>query len=292
MTAPVAPAAEATAAQALEAAAQRLAAAGVAGPRRDARLLLAHALEVPDARLLAEPETAVNAGAAARFEALLARRAAREPVSRILGRRDFWSLDLAVTPAVLDPRPETETLVEAMLARIADRTAPLRVLDLGTGSGCLLLALLSELPNARGLGLERDPEAAAVARANAARHGLQDRAEVRQDDWSARGPEARFDVVVANPPYVATGEIDRLAPEVAGYDPRGALDGGADGLAAYRDLAPRLPGWLAAHGLAALEVGRGQADEVQDLLQRSGLHTPIGVCDLAGDLRCVLARPG
>jgi release factor glutamine methyltransferase len=281
-----------TAAELLRAAETRLAAAGVASPRRDARLLLAAAMAVAETALLTDPERLVTAQAAARFDGFVERRAARMPVARILGEREFWSLDFAIGPGVLDPRPDSETLVEGALAHVdsapAGRRGAWRVLDLGTGSGCLMLALLSELPNATGLGLERDPDAAALARANAARHGLDGRAEIRAQTWS-RLADGRFDLIVANPPYVPTAEIDGLAPEVAAYDPRGALDGGRDGLDAYRELAPRLAGWLAPGGQAFLEVGRGLGGDVQALLRAVGLRVPAGVCDLAGTLRCVRA---
>jgi release factor glutamine methyltransferase len=279
----------------LRAAGARLAAAGVEAPRRDARLLLAAAMQLDEAALLTDPARPVPSRSAARFEASVTRRVARMPVSRILGEREFWSLSFRIGPAVLDPRPDSETLVDAALAHIdataAGRAGAWRVLDLGTGSGCLLLALLSELPNATGLGLERQPGAVALARANAARLGLDSRAEIRGDCWTTLSG-ARFDLIVANPPYVPTAEIARLAPEVARYDPPGALDGGPDGLDAYRDLVPRLPGWLAPRGQAFLEVGHDQARRVQALAQAAGLRTPAGVCDLAGTLRCVRAAGG
>ena len=280
------------AAELLRRAATRLGEAGVAASRRDARALLAAALQVDEAALLADPERAVGADAAARFRDFVDKRAARMPVSRILGEREFWSLRLAIGPAVLDPRPDSETLVDAARVHVdgtaAGRQGAWRVLDLGTGSGCLLLALLSELPNATGLGLERNPDAAALARANAARHGLDGRAEIRAAPWDGLSGQ-RFDLIVANPPYVPSAEIAQLQPEVARFDPPGALDGGPDGLDAYRDLAGRLAGWLAPGGQAFLEAGQGQAPAVQALLQRAGLRTPAGVCDLAGTLRCVRA---
>ena len=276
----------------LQAARSRLSAAGVATPRRDARLLLAAAMGIDETALLTEPAHPVSADAAARFDEFVDRRRARMPVSRILGEREFWSLSFQIGPGVLDPRPDSETLVEAALAHVdaapAGRSGAWRVLDLGTGSGCLLLALLSELPNATGLGLERDSEAAALARANAARHGLRDRAEIRTEGWDTFAG-SRFDLILANPPYVPTAEIARLDSEVAQHDPAGALDGGPDGLDAYRALAPKLSRWLAPGGQAFLEAGRGHAPDVQALLRAAGLRTPAGVCDLAGTLRCVRA---
>lgn len=276
----------------LQAAVPRLAHAGVEAPRRDARLLLAAAMDVAEAGLLIDPDRVVAAEAADRFDALVAHRAARMPVSRILGEREFWSLTLQIGPGVLDPRPDTETLVDAALAYVdrtdAGRNGAWRILDLGTGSGCLLLAFLAELPQATGLGLERDPDAAALASLNAVRHGLDTRTEIRTASWDALSGE-RFDLIVANPPYIPTAEIPGLAPEVARYDPPGALDGGPDGLDAYRGLASKLAGWLAPGGQVFLEVGHDQAGDVQTLLRAAGLHTPAGVCDLAGTLRCVRA---
>jgi release factor glutamine methyltransferase len=283
---------ERTAAELLRAAETRLVSAGVATPRRDARLLLAAAMTVDETALLTDPDRRVTVEVATRFDGFVERRAARMPVSRILGEREFWSLGFAIGPGVLDPRPDSETLVEAALAHVdadpSGRRGAWRLLDLGTGSGCLMLALLSELPNATGLGLERDPGAAALARANAARHGLDGRTEVRAAGWAALS-DGGFDLIVANPPYVPTAEIAGLAPEVADHDPLGALDGGPDGLDAYRELAPRLAGWLAPGGQAFLEVGRGLGGDVEALLRAVGLRVPAGVCDLAGTLRCVRA---
>lgn len=272
----------------LETAARRLAAAGVDGARRDARLLLAHALGVRAETVLGYPERAVGDAGAARFEALVERRAAREPVSRILGRREFWGLSFRVTPDVLDPRPESEVLVEGVLSRLGERDAPHRILDLGTGSGCLLLALLAELTAARGLGVDASGAALAVARANAEALGLAGRAAFEASDWG-RGLTGAYDAVVCNPPYVADGEWPDLAPEVARYDPTPALSGGPDGLAAYRALLPHVARLLRPGGLAALEHGAAQAAAVERLAAASGL-TPAGcLCDLAGRERCLLA---
>jgi release factor glutamine methyltransferase len=274
---------------ALAAAAARLAAAGIDEAAAEARLLVGHALDAPVTAVIGHPERAVAAPAAARLDGLLARRARREPMAYLLGRREFWSLDLAVTPATLIPRPDSETLVEAVLALLPDRTAPLSVLDLGTGSGCLLLALLSELPAARGVGVDADPDAVAVAAANAVRVGLAARATFRRGDWS-KGLTGAFDLVVANPPYIRRGEIDRLAPEVARYEPRRALDGGEDGLDAYRAIAPDLPRLLVPGGIAAFEIGADQAETATAILCRPGLEA-LGIRqDLAGRPRCAIFR--
>ena len=278
-------------ASSLDRAAALLGAAGVEQPRRDARLLLAEALGGRPELVTGYPERLLDPGQASRFRALVGRRAAREPVSRILGRREFWSLDLCIGADVLDPRPESETVVEAVLGRIGDREAPVRILDLGTGSGCLLLALLSELPRARGLGVDISPAALAIARENARRLGLSPRTAFRPGNW-AQGLTGSWQVIVSNPPYIMDHEIAGLAPEVARYDPRLALSGGADGLAAYRSLAPQVARLLASNGILALEVGAGQAGEVGRLLGAAGLTGVACMRDLGGVERCVLATRG
>ena len=287
-----------TIARTLTAAAARLAAAGVEDPRRDARLLVAAAIEVGPERLIAEPERALDGVEAARIEASIARRAAREPVSRILGRRGFWSLEFEITPDTLDPRPDSETLVAAVLERIGAQGlvgAPLTVLDLGTGSGCLLLALLSELPAATGLGLDISAAALEVARRNARKLGLSHRARFAAGDWAgdcAVGLDGSWQLIVSNPPYITEGEIGDLAPEVARYDPRLALTAGSDGLDAYRKLLPQAARLLERGGMLALEMGRGQQDAVTALLVASGF-TPLGrYRDLGGIERCLLASHG
>ena len=284
----------ATVAGALAAAAARLAAAGVEDPGRDARLLIAAAIEAGPERLIAEPERALDGAEAARVEASITRRAAREPVSRILGRRGFWSLELEITPDTLDPRPDSETLVAAVLERIGAQGpvgAPLSVLDLGTGSGCLLLALLSELPAATGLGLDISAPALEVARRNARKLGLSHRARFVVGDWGV-GLDGSWQLIVSNPPYITEAEFGELAPEVARYDPRLALTAGFDGLDAYRKLLPQAARLLEQGGMLALEVGRGQQDAVTALLAASGFK-PLGRHrDLGGIERCLLATCG
>ena len=280
--------------QVLTAAAARLSAAGVEDPRRDARLLIAAAIEAGPAQLIAHPERALDGAEAARIEASLARRAAREPVSRILGRRGFWNLELEITPDTLDPRPDSETLVAAVLERIGAQGlvgAPLSVLDLGTGSGCLLLALLSELPAARGLGLDISAAALAVARRNARKLGLFHRARFALGDWGS-GLDGSWQLIVSNPPYITEGEIEDLAPEVARYDPRLALTAGPDGLDAYRKLLPQAARLLEPGGMLALEVGCGQQDAVTALLAATGFIELGRYRDLGGIERCLLATCG
>ena len=278
-----------TVGQALDRAARRLAGDGVDQARREARLLLGHAIGDETDRLITEPEGLVSPQDMTRFEAALGRRARREPVARILGRREFWSLDIAVNADVLDPRADSETVVEVALAAIADRSAPIRILDFGTGSGCLLLALLSEFDGATGLGLDVSTGAISLARANAETLGFVSRARFVVGDWGA-ALRGRFDLIVANPPYIAESEIDRLEPEVAAYDPRLALAGGADGLEAYRALAPDLVRLLAPEGLAVLEIGAGQGAAVTGILAAHRLEIVKIRADLVGVDRCLLAR--
>ena len=278
-------------AHALDRATARLAAAGVPGPRRDASLLLIHAAGLSRVALMTEPGRVLGPAPAAAFERLIKRRAGREPVSRLLGRREFWSLDFALTPDCLDPRPDSETLVAAVLDRVAERSAPLRLLDLGTGSGCLLLALLSELPRATGLGTDIAEGAVRAARANARALALEERARFVVADWGA-GLGASFDAVVCNPPYIAEADLAAWAPEVGRHDPRRALAGGEDGLVAYRSIAPVLSRLLRPGGVAALELGADQAGPVTALLQAAGLVVEEVSEDLSGTPRCLLSTPG
>jgi release factor glutamine methyltransferase len=277
-------------AQLLKDAADRLAAAGIDTARLDARLLLAEALGTTAQSVFSHPDRQVMAAEQATFDALLARRLGREPISHILGRKGFWSLDLAVSPDTLAPRPDTESVVEAVLAHARDRTHPWRILDLGTGTGCILLALLAELPNASGLGIDTSPGALEMAIRNAESCDLADRARFQSGDWAA-GLEGVFDIIVSNPPYIPEADIDGLDPEVARFEPRLALSGGADGLDCYRTLAPQLARLLAVGGIAALEVGQGQADDVAALLADAGLRPGTHRRDLGGIDRCVVAYP-
>ena len=224
--------------------------------------------------------------------ALAARRLKREPVARILGRKEFWSLTLAVTPDVLVPRPETETVVEAALdalGRDGKKMERLRILDIGTGSGALLLALLSELPNAVGLGTDISAAALAVARENAERNGLNDRCTFVACNI-AEGVEDRFDLIVSNPPYVSRGEIATLAPEVRDFDPRLALDGGNDGLDGYRAIARHARRLLAPGGRLIVELGAGQEQAVRALFTTAGLQVGASRADLAGIPRVLPAK--
>jgi len=266
----------------LDEATTRLADAGIDNPRAEARLLLAHVMGISrDQTLTAQPTAEQAQG----FAAVVERRAAHEPFAYITGRREFWSLDLEVGPGVLVPRPDTETLIEEALRVVPDRNAPLRIADLGTGSGAILIAALQEFPKAQGIGFESSPLAFRYASANAARL-IGDRAQIRLADWaSAEGP---FDLIFSNPPYIASGMIESLMPDVAAFEPHAALDGGPDGLAAYRELGELLPELLAQGGHALLEIGLGQAQSMASLFP--GLEMPRIAPDLSGVPRCVILR--
>lgn len=265
----------------LRAAARRLTAVS-ATPRLDVELLLAHALGLSRTDLLLrQRELCVPGG----FAALLDRRLAREPVAYITGQRDFWTISLAVTPDVLIPRPDSETLIEAAVAHFAD-AGPASVLDLGTGSGALLLAALDQWPRARGVGVDISPAALAVACANADRLGLGARADFRLGDWAA-GIDARFDLLLINPPYIATDAA--LAADVL-REPHNALFAGTDGLDAYRRIVPHLPALLTPGGMAAIEIGFDQRAGVTTLIQARGLRVEPRA-DLAGHARCLVATP-
>jgi release factor glutamine methyltransferase len=250
-------------AEALRAAAARLAAAGVEDAPRDARLLLRWAAGLEAATLATRLGEPMAGHEAARFAEAVARRAARVPLSHVTGRRAFWRYDFAVTPDVLDPRPETELLVAAALERPF-----VRVLDLGVGSGCVLLSLLAERTDATGLGVDASAAALAVAAKNAAALGVADRADLRLGDW-LDGVTGPFDLVAANPPYLATAELACLAPEVLA-EPHAALDGGTDGLAPYRRIAADLDAVLAPGGRALLEIGPTQAESAADPFRAAG----------------------
>ena len=267
--------------------AARFRAVGIDDPEREAQVLITAAAALRSLDLIAEPEAPLGA-AAARVEAFASRREGGEPLSRIVGRRDFWSLTFAVTPDVLDPRADTETLVEAVLAEFAERRAePLRIVDFGVGAGPILAALLSEFPNAIGIGVEKSPAAAATAAANFSSLGLSARAELRIGNWG-EGLAGPFDLVVSNPPYIPSAEIATLSLEVREHDPRLALDGGPDGLSAYRALAPEITRLIAPGGRFALEHGLGQGPELRGILEFAGLRVISTRADLGGIVRVVV----
>lgn len=270
-------------------AAQQMAQAGLPDGRREARLLVAQALKIPQQTILMDGGRALDDAQADAVAAMVLRRCQREPLSRIVGERGFWTLDLGLNADTLDPRPDTETLVEAVIELCPDRQAPLRLVDFGTGTGCILLALLSEYPNARGLGVDLAPGAVDMAQQNAQRNGLAERASFQQGDWAA-GLTGPFDVIVSNPPYIATHEMAALEPEVTQYDPQRALVSGDSGYECYETLIPQLPAILAPGGVIALEVGHTQAVKVGELLQNAGFAQITVRPDLAGIARCVIAH--
>ena len=267
----------------LDEATRALAAAGIDNPRGEARLLLAAALGISREHTLTLRE--ISPEKEIWFREFVDRRASHEPLAYITGHREFWSLNFEVGPGVLVPRPDTETLIEEALRLVPDRSVPLRIADLGTGSGAILIAALKEFPNATGMGFESSPDAFEWATVNA-RRLMPQRAEIRLADWNtAHGP---FDLLFSNPPYIASREIESLDPDVAGFEPHAALDGGPDGLAAYRALAELLPSLLKPGGHALLEIGFGQAPAMEKLFPNLEILriTP----DLSGVPRCVILR--
>ena len=264
-------------------AASALAAAGIESPRREARLLLAHLLGLP-ARALPPKNAAVDA---THLHAALARRAAHEPLAFITGTQGFWTIEIEVSPFTLIPRADSETLIEAAIAVFPNRADVRRVLDLGTGTGCLLLAALTEFPAAFGVGVDRVPAAASLAARNAARLGLASRAAFLAGDW-ATALATRFDLLLCNPPYIVSAAIAGLMPEVACHEPASALDGGTDGMAAYAALIPALQNLLLPGGVAILELGAGQAPAAAALARAAGFHRISTRQDLGGISRALL----
>jgi release factor glutamine methyltransferase len=266
---------------------RRLQAAGIDSPVIDARLLVEAAAAASRADIIADPHRPLTPEQSAALETLVARRERREPVSQILGVKGFWKIMLRVTPRVLTPRPESETIVEWALARFAPNER-FRVLDLGVGSGALLLAILAERPGATGLGVDVSEEALAVVRENAANLGLAGRTALLRGDWTAGLAAESFDLVVSNPPYIRSGDIAGLAPEVRDHEPRLALDGGADGLDAYRRLAGEIPRVLRPGGHFAVEIGFDQGPAVRRLFETEALEGVSVLRDL-GDRDRVVA---
>ena len=265
----------------------RLEAAGLVGPVIDARLLVEAAADASRADIVGDPHRALTSAQAATLEDYLSRREHREPVSHILGRKGFWKLLLKVTPDVLTPRPDTETVVEYVLRDFPEH-APWKVLDLGVGSGAILLSILAERPAARGLGVDVSSEALAVARDNAAQLGLAGRLALLRGDWTAGLDSDSFDLVVSNPPYIADAVIETLDPEVRDHEPRVALSGGADGLDHYRVLAPEILRVLKPGGRFAVEIGYDQRAAVEALFQAAGAAHVATWPDLANRDRVVV----
>ena len=275
-------------------AAVALTAAGIDNVRFEARLLLGHAAGLSVEQLVARGSDPVPAGVAVAMRELTGRRVRREPMAYILGEREFWGLPFKVSPAVLVPRPDSETLIEAALDLLPERERPLRILDLGVGSGCLLLTLLREYPKATGVGVDASPEALAIAGENAGMLSVASRARLMVDDWRQAGWTDRlggpFDLLVSNPPYIETSTIAALMPEVANHEPRLALDGGPDGLEAYRIIAAAAPTLITLGGWALVEGGEGQAIDISGIFASVGMSPLAPRKDLAGVERVVASQ--
>ncbi|MGF1620770.1 MAG: peptide chain release factor N(5)-glutamine methyltransferase [Rhodomicrobiaceae bacterium] len=274
----------------------RFRAAGLSTPELDAKILALHACGQSREGYFREPERVLTAAEVETLETYEDRRLQHEPVSRICGSREFWGRDFLIGPAVLDPRPDTETLVDTALGILREERRNgemLRILDLGTGSGCILLSLLAELPRAWGAGIDRSPEALAVARVNAERHGLADRAAFLCGDWCS-SVNGAFDLIISNPPYISGEDIGALNPEVSRYDPLIALDGGRDGLDAYRNIAGEALPALKTGGWMMLEAGINQAGEIIQIFKDRGWQADdadLRICpDLAGINRVVAIK--
>jgi len=272
--------------QAWTSARDRLKAAGVDGPVIDARLLVEAAAEASRADIIADPQRVLTDEQTARLEDYVSRREGREPVSHILGRRGFWKIMLRVTPDVLTPRPDTETLVELVLRDLPENK-PFSLLDLGVGSGTILLSILAERPAGKGLGVDVSEEALAVARDNAASLGLTRQVALLRGDWTAGLGDSSFDIVVSNPPYIRSAEIAALQPEVRDHEPRLALDGGPDGLDAYRLLAPEMLRVVKPGGRFLVEIGHDQSAAVEALFRDAGGVSVATAKDLANRDRVV-----
>ena len=269
--------------------AKRLWQVGIENEEYEARLLVAHALGLPSATVYLEAPEHLSFRQGMDIEHYVERRCKREPLSKIVGEKEFWSLPFKVSKATLDPRPDSETLIEAVLDYFPDHMANLRFLDIGTGSGCLLLAALQEYPESTGLGVDISADALKIARHNAEALGMLERTTFAEGCW-ADAVQGVFDIILSNPPYIATAEIEALAAEVREFDPLIALDGGVEGLEAYRQLVPRLIGLLQPEGYVFLEIGYQQQADVMALVAEAGLEVIVCKHDLAGNARCIVAR--
>ena len=266
---------------------QSLTAAGIENPRSDARTLIALAANVPPDEIILRPERELTAQDIKTLDSFVRRRINGEPISRIRGERQFWKHTYHLSPYTLDPRPESETIVSAVKALVRSWTEPPQfILDLGTGSGCLLLSLLLEFPAAAGVGVDLESQAIATAKMNVDRLGFADRVALVVGDWTA-GLGQTFDVIVCNPPYIRTGDIANLQDEVRLFDPLLALDGGEDGLACYRKLLPGCRDRLRAGGVMAVEIGAGQSNNLKTIIRENGFDRIAEHSDLAGHVRCL-----
>lgn len=253
----------------------------------DGRILLEYVLSVSREQLLFSLDLPITSEQYARLKVLVEKRSKRQPIAQLIGKREFWGMNFVVSEDTLDPRPDSETLIEYVLEHIPNRADALRVLDLGTGTGCLLLALLSELPAASGVGVDYCENALLIAKENAMALGLSGRTQFARGDWCQQ-VEGKFDIILANPPYIPTGVIPTLDPEVSEFEPILALDGGADGFSCYRKIMKDVPALMATNGFVAFELGMGQQGGLEEIAVENGLEA-VGVKhDLIGIARCII----
>lgn len=253
----------------------------------DARILLQHVLSVTREQLMLDHERELTHAQSTTFQRLVERRILRQPISQLTGKREFWGMSFRVSEHTLDPRPDSETLIDAIISRIPQREAALDILDLGTGTGCLMLTVLSEYPNARGTGVDICNNALAVARENARNLGMENRTAFVSSCWGEK-VEGSYDIVISNPPYIPSSAIASLAPEVSQWEPKLALDGGVDGMDCYRAIASQLKRLLKPTGLCVFEIGMGQAKELEAIVQSHGLQVVGSKDDLALITRCII----
>jgi release factor glutamine methyltransferase len=266
---------------------KRLLNVGIDNARFEARMLICAAMDIETQILIAYPERIIDQDQQDKLEALIKRREAREPMSHILGQREFWSLDFFVTKDTLTPRADSETLIEAALKHIPDQGRDLHILDLGLGTGCLLLTLLHEYPNASGLGIDISPPALKVAQKNAKHLGLESRCSLRLGNWD-EGIEDEFDLIISNPPYIPETDKTILEPEVLDHEPHQALFAGVDGLDDYKRLSHSFVKLLSDEGLAILELGIHQSEPVSEIMRKAGLKVIDVMKDLGGIERCLV----
>jgi len=276
--------------EALRLTTSRLQEAGIESAGLDARILLEHILGVSREELLFSLDLTLTTAQYTRLENLVEERKKRSPIAKLIGKREFWGLDFTVSAATLDPRPDSETLIEEILERVQDRAFALKILDLGTGTGCLLFSLLSEFPAAKGVAVDVSAEALEIARQNAASLGLVERVDFIHSKWAENIHGEKFDIIVSNPPYIPSAEIAELAPEVAVFEPKLALDGGVDGLDCYRTIIKQLPNLLAENGFAAFEIGIGQEKDIEKIAGENGLKLVTAKKDLGGIIRCLILQ--
>jgi len=268
---------------------QHLKSSGIGSPFLDAELLLAHALGKNREFVIGRPEYQLSESEREVFAGFIKRRASFEPVAKITGTKEFWGRGFLVSGATLDPRPDSESLIEAVLELFPDKNSAFSILDFGTGSGCLPLTLLAEYPQTQAIGVEINQDTLNIAILNAQKIGLAKRINFILNDW-AEGMEGKFDLIISNPPYIKKSDIKKLAPEVSIYEPILALDGGDDGLECYRKLAPKLTGLLNKGGYAVFEFGKGQHYDIKGIFEDAGMNFVSFQNDLSGEPRCIIAR--